>query len=1299
MSSDDLGQQLNFANDLNNILTQVNVKVENINRNFNEQTQIAQGLLESLNNAVGSFNCITTASENINNLFSEYTQKISNTSRSRQTTKYFDDFAQGMENVNQQYRQNADSAQELADTADKMTTSSQQAQKASEEASKKERKTYGAASDILLKTNKSAQSLAASAESLSGQSEKMAEELENATSKTKKFVGGLMSVLSAGKGLLKIIGSLFGMATTFIKTAMTLPLMVLEKVVAVGNGLRTDLIETIETAAQSTKDFFDAQSDIGKDIRRSTSMGKGMLLTFQRYNSSAVKLFGEGASGIANMIQETGENLKNMGVFAEVFSSAVTGPKNTFHFARIKRILGLEADELKYYAQDAAVNLLGLNERLERVVFLSEAVSKEYGVDMKRLSKNFNKLRKEISMFGHLSDEELMKTSARLTQMKLTTEAAADVFKKFNTFEDAANSVAMLSQTFGMNLDAMSIIKAENPVEIIDMFRESMMMTGRTFDELNRFEKGILADQTGMTQENLKSLMTFRDQGLTFEEAQEKLKDQKPEARQMKAMKKLTSSMKEFQKVLNFDSPFQAFLKGLAKNSAASEEAKSAFMSLSNTYQMIHDFATNLPADVVQALMDPVVLIANAMKDIFNSKGFNGGLQSFVEGLGSLLTSVFGITDTEKIHHALDKTLTGMGKSQKKQFAADIKAFDKDLKPGSALEKLKKEFDKKSFKSEAARFKAFLAAARKKAVNNSEFKAEFDKLMADFQTKYKGWKSLKGQSKTKLEDATTDFSNTLSGMLDKNKNNFSKFLVLSGGTLGSIIKGVAVGFISTVNLLSHILDQVDTNDSLFTSQGRGVIESFLNWEPGELNTIIENLISAFGGLFSNTGKFGFFTTWIMEQLGSVMFEIGKVFMTALQAAGEVMIPGLFKTKTTFTKGLSKGRLGDKDYKMSAGESFSSPSITSAGDFGVNVEKDVSSVSKLFLQADANKNSLTTGLLSDLEDKIETENFDTTDFKKLLIAQGLNEVSSDSSRGPAEIAQFQGIDLKKTFQTDHNSPHQLFRYLIEGLSSRIIKDKLLIQHFPELINQIQKSKKHSDGIFEFLRLGGGENNALKLVGKYLPNLTWDGKKNISLHHASIGKMLSDQDYNLLLQKIQNGFQIFTNQRAKAAEVTEEEAIADQIEYAADASIKGNIGGSTIAAKPGGVLDTIVREVGKITRDIVYAVTDTSAMSSASKIETDKEMLASNLKEAISKYKEAKKLLEDPVNVNVFKDLTEADLYNIGVELHKIGLLDILGRPDIISPSTTRLDGNSMTAGNLQPGRQGEIAGGPYVDGGP
>ena len=90
-----------------------------------------------------------------------------------------------------------------------------------------------------------------------------------------------------------------------------------------GDALRTDLVTVIEQAAQDTKEFFDSFSDIGQGIRRMTSMGKGMLLEFENVNSDAVKLFGQGAQGIATMIKETSSSIKAMGNYSEVFGSTI----------------------------------------------------------------------------------------------------------------------------------------------------------------------------------------------------------------------------------------------------------------------------------------------------------------------------------------------------------------------------------------------------------------------------------------------------------------------------------------------------------------------------------------------------------------------------------------------------------------------------------------------------------------------------------------------------------------------------------------------------------------------------------------------------------------------------------------------------------------------------------------------------------------------------------------------------------------------------------------------------------------
>ena len=75
--------------------------------------------------------------------------------------------------------------------------------------------------------------------------------------------------------------------------------------------------------------------------------------------------------------------------------------------------------------------------------------------------KDFFQLRKDITNFGHLSDIELQRVAARATQLGVEMKDLAGVFNKFGTFEDAANSAALLSQTFGMNVDANRVPSTE----------------------------------------------------------------------------------------------------------------------------------------------------------------------------------------------------------------------------------------------------------------------------------------------------------------------------------------------------------------------------------------------------------------------------------------------------------------------------------------------------------------------------------------------------------------------------------------------------------------------------------------------------------------------------------------------------------------------------------------------------------------------------------------------------------------------------------------------------------------------
>ena len=1003
----DLGQQTHFASELSKSLAAVNTRLSTFADHSRTQAQFATQISESFKKTSNSMNNLNNSSDAINQTLQNFMQNMQSVSNNPGVSNFFNSFMTYMDETNKRYKKAADATEGLADAAERHQTVSQQSQASLKKAAEQDKKFSSAQQKQSKEQISKLNSLNKKADQFNETQEEFAKASEEAEKAGNSWIKTFKSVLSAGFGLMKILGSLIGTATTFVKTVLTLPFMVLDNVVKVGNALRQDIVETIGQAAEDSKEFFDSFSGIGQGISKMTSMGKGMLLEFELVNSEAVKLFDKGAAGIATMIKETTNSIKAMGHYSELFGSSITNSKESiFHFTRIKKAIGLEDAQIAYYAQDAGVNLISLNDRLTAMAVQTDLISKQYGVDLKRLGKNFNKLRVDIALYGHLSDEELLKTTARLTQMKISVEDASNVFKKFNTFEDAANSVAMLSQTFGMNLDAMEIIQAENPLEIIDMFRNSMIATGRTFDELNRFEKEILADQTGMTQESLKALMTLRDQGLTHQEAVDAMKDQTPEAKQLKAIKELSSSINLLQKVMTFTSPFEAFLKGLGRNSAASKDAREAFMSLSNTYQMIHDFAANLDGETIDALMEPVIIIVDTMNEIFNSKAFKGGLSSLVEGFGEIAMNLFGVTSSDRIYHELKKNLTGMSPRQEQQLAQDLTVIEKDIK-GSGSQSIKDLYVKymeksPKLKTTSAKFQAFLKNFKKEAAKNPDIKKEYEAVMKNF---HKGYtmESFNKLVKTKdgVKKLTSKFEKRVDNIVTGNTGNFEKYFDIAGTTAGAIIKGAAVLLASGVNLLNHIIDEVDLDQIGQKTGQKNILESFFDWDAGDLINMAEGVGKALGGLFARGGKLAFFGTWLFQQMSDVFSNVLRFFWVTLRTVGSEIFPSIFGG-STMQDTITRQQVGTKGFQSKSDVQGSGKGYVDATQFdrkdlksqkstAIKSQEMLDRASKMGPAASKEKKAI-----AQLRSRAERNLFNKRDYAHLAMLEGSLDVGGAKS---------------------------------------------------------------------------------------------------------------------------------------------------------------------------------------------------------------------------------------------------------------------------------------------------------------
>ena len=894
--------QSDLASELNSVLSQISLKMDRISNAAKSQADFVNSIVDSFSKISSFTEDMVDNSNKINEALSDAVEKV----HEKFSKKNFDDINEGLDEVSKN-AQNAvnshsESLEKAGKSVKKVGKTSGELNKSYTRSSKTLSSTFTSNSKSLTKFYKSAssthQELETFTEELKETSEKMNDVASGYFGAIQKYVG---TIMKGGMVLISFVASTIGTMLSFAKHAITLPFTIAKAASSMGFKLR-EMNAQIKEAGEDLKQSFDYESSIGKGIQSLVSRGTGMIKSFLSPSNELVRIFGMGVSGITGMIKFLGENIAAMGQFSEIFGESILKNDDKMkNFIRLVKGLGLSAEDIKYISLDASNNLKDVNVRMAEITVTLSNTSKEFGVDRKRLSKNFMILRKDIVQFGHLSDEEISRTTARLTQMRVKLEDAAAVFKKFSTFEDAANSVAMLSQTFGMNLDAMDIIKAKNPEEIIEMFRNSMLETGRSYQDLNRFEKDIMAQHTGISEQSLSALMNYRDLGLTYEQAKKRMAAEQPEAKQLKAVKKLNSAIKELQKVLKFESPFEAFSKGIMNNMNLSGDLKNVMMSLSSGYEGIYKFALNLDADTWSGLIRPIKMIIEIMSTILKSSGFKDGLVGTLSAAAGFVADIFGATKGDTILSKIEtnvRVALGKGgylydnKVEKNKFnkvIIDAVSKNRHNIDGIITQKDFTDLQKISDPLKLIRrLNSFKNGLKK---NDPQYKM-FDKMLEDAATgivsTYDPSKlKTPGKASDKLPNQKVDPSKLLaasmSGVIDKNKGNVSELFNVSMKIAGAIIKGAITGGTAILMVVNKQIRGFKASPKK-PGESDNMIERILGFKPGEFNELSVAINAAFKDFLSSLDKNSGIFTWLLDGIYDVFEVIARVFYSTLKGA-------------------------------------------------------------------------------------------------------------------------------------------------------------------------------------------------------------------------------------------------------------------------------------------------------------------------------------------------------------------------------------------------------------------------------
>ena len=409
--------------------------------------------------------------------------------------------------------------------------------------------------------------------------------------KVSKIGFGLAS--SALSGMLSIAMNALDIFKNIVTTAyklgeafLMLPYKIFDRIGEAAHTIREEFMQ-IKQTYEETQQTIDARSIEGKGLVRLTNQARGLGAAFIDTTNIYTRIFGYGLQGQQALISKTGERIAGLGTLSGIFGVEVE--KSALAFEVYQQRLAMSAQDMQIAARFALAEQKSLGEVLENRRVQIDNIATKYRLNSKMIASGFNELKSNIIEFGHLSDEALLDVTARAAQLGIEAKELNAVFNKFTTFDQAAESAALLSQTFGMAVDAMQIIKAEDPMQIVEQFRDSMMQTGRSFDDLNRHEKALMSQYTGLSGEALKTAMTFKGVGLSYEDLQKKMEETSPQGKMLSAIKEMTAAVKEFmsagEKITN---PFQAMVKGIEMGITKNKGFRNELINFSNVLQGIY---------------------------------------------------------------------------------------------------------------------------------------------------------------------------------------------------------------------------------------------------------------------------------------------------------------------------------------------------------------------------------------------------------------------------------------------------------------------------------------------------------------------------------------------------------------------------------------------------------------------------------------------------------------------------------------------------------------------------------------
>ena len=333
----------------------------------------------------------------------------------------------------------------------------------------------------------------------------------------------------------------------------------------------------------------DIRKEFG-DLRKSSSraiidIARGMKGELANTGLSVWRTFGR----LADRLKTIAEYAKNLGnIFANLRLQFV---KNAEAVSAYFKGLHLTEEGQKGVATRAYALGQDLTEVTRQIANFSVQLADEFGQSAAQVSQDVGDMMADFEHFGGMAPQILTQISVYARRLGVDVKGLLGVIDQFDNFEDAARSASMLTQSFGLQLDALQLLKAQDPAERTEMIRKAFFQAGRSVENMTRQERALLAQQTGLEASTLDLVFSQKNQSLSYEQVKKKSDAaQKSQLTQAEALQKIAGAIERLVKsgATGAGGFFERFFQGFERGIIRSHEFRKLMidirMALRQTY-------------------------------------------------------------------------------------------------------------------------------------------------------------------------------------------------------------------------------------------------------------------------------------------------------------------------------------------------------------------------------------------------------------------------------------------------------------------------------------------------------------------------------------------------------------------------------------------------------------------------------------------------------------------------------------------------------------------------------------------